>query len=218
MDYEKQQSTLQKNVTLIIIVATICCLGLYLCMFNNGLSNDSNSWSNFGDYVNGVLTPIFTVINIYVFIKLTTAISRLEEKRYENSMEIEDKRREKEIKHEKELLLMQFRKQEIETFVEQTNRIFDYSSLNNRVNSVGGVLGYLDSFCETELKWFGLEECEDIKKKIKDMWVDLGQILDDFRADKKINIEIYTNIRNLKVEITNALMEATLRNTEDTTK
>lgn len=218
MEYEKQQSTLQKNVTLIIIVATICCLGLYLCMFNNGLSNNSNSWSNFGDYVNGVLTPIFTVINIYVFIKLTTAISRLEEKRYENSMEIEDKRREKEIEHEKELLLMQFRKQEIETFVEQTNRIFDYSSFDNRVNSIGGVLNYLDSFCKTELKWFGLEECEDIKKKIKDMWVDLGQIFDDFRTGKELNMEIDTNVRNLKVEITNALMEATLENTEDTTK
>ena len=218
MEYEKQSNNLQRNITIAIIAVTICCLGFYFYMFNNGLSNESNSWSNFGDYVNGVLTPIFTVINIYVFIKLTTAISRLEEKRYENSMEIEDKRREKEIEHEKELLLMQFRKQEIETFVEQTNRIFDYSSFDNRVNSIGGVLNYLDSFCETELKWFGLEECEDIKKKIKDMWWDLGQIWDDFRAGKKSNMEIYTNVRNLKVEITNALMEATLENTEDTTK
>lgn len=214
MEYEKQQSTLQRNVTLIIIVATICCLGLYLCMFNNGLSNDSNSWSSFGDYVNGVLTPIFTVINIYVFIKLTTTISRLEEKRYENSMEIEDKRREKEIKHEKDLLLMQFRKQEIKTFVKQMNRI-DNNPLD--IVTLKEIANYLKSFNDTGAKWFNVKK-SGITSKIGLMGIQLLKIIESLETNNKYDVDASMKIYDLKVEITNILMEATLGNTEDNQK
>lgn len=214
MEYEKQQGTLQRNVTLIIIVATICCLGLYLCMFNNGLSNNSNSWSNFGDYVNGVLTPIFTVINIYVFIKLTTTISRLEEKRYENSMEIENQRREKEIKHEKDLLLMQFRKQEIETFVKQMNRI-DNSPLD--IVTLKEIANYLKSFNNTGAKWFNVEK-SGITSKIGLMWTQLLKVIESLETNNKYDVDASMKIYDLKAEITNILMEATLGNTEDNQK
>lgn len=213
MEYEKQQGTLQRNVTLIIIVATICCFGLYLCMFNNGLSNNSNSWSNFGDYVNGVLTPIFTVINIYVFIKLTTTISRLEEKRYENSMEIENQRREKEIKHEKDLLLMQFRKQEIEVFVKQMNRI-DNSPLD--IVTLKEIANYL-KFNNTGAKWFNVEK-SGITSKIGLMWIQLLKIIESLETNNKYDVDASMKIYDLKAEITNILMEATLGNTEDNQK
>lgn len=214
MEYEKQSNNLQRNITIAIIAVTICCLGFYFYMFNNGLSNDSNSWSNFGDYVNGVLTPIFTVINIYVFIKLTTAISRLEEKRYENSMEIEDKRREKEIEHEKELLLMQFRKQEIETFVKQINRI-DNSPLD--IVTLKEVANYLKSFNDTGVKWFDIKKPE-FTNRVGLMRVKMRLLIDKLENDNTFDTDIYSIICDVKAEITNTLMEATLGNTKDKPK
>jgi len=69
MEYLKQSKDLQRNVILCIVFVSITILAFYFYMFNSGLSKDSNSWSNFGDYVNGLLTPFLTAINNYVFIK-----------------------------------------------------------------------------------------------------------------------------------------------------
>ena len=55
--------------------------GIYFCMFHGDLSDDSYIWSNFGNYINGFLTPLLTIINIIVFIELTIAISNIEEHR-----------------------------------------------------------------------------------------------------------------------------------------
>ena len=104
----------------------------YFIFFHYGFSNESNSWSNFGDYFNGVLSPILTAVNIYVFIRLTTTISNIESKRVqeaiaqeklhsarelEQAKELFDKelehdtiRLEREIENERKLLLMQLRK------------------------------------------------------------------------------------------------------------
>lgn len=195
MEYGKKTNSLQRNITIIIVVAIICCFGIYLYMFNNGLSNNSNSWSNFGNYINGVLTPIFTAINIYVFVKLTITISKLEEKRSE-----------KELQHEKELLLMQFRKQEIETFVKQMNRIDDISF---DVTTLKEVAFYLKSFQNTGSKWFNVEKI-GATNKIGLMWVYMSKIIDSLEYDNKYDHETFMKIYDLKVEITNILMEATL--------
>lgn len=195
MEYGKKTNSLQRNITIIIVVAIICCFGIYLYMFNNGLSNNSNSWSNFGNYINGVLTPIFTAINIYVFVKLTIAISKLEEKRSE-----------KELQHEKELLLMQFRKQEIETFVKQMNRIDD-NPLD--VTTLKEVAFYLKSFQETGSKWFNVEKI-GVTNKIGLMWVYMSKIIDSLEYDNKYDTKTSMKIYDLKVEITNILMKATL--------
>lgn len=198
-----ESNTLYRNITIAIIAVTICCLGFYLYMFNNGLSNDSNSWSNFGDYVNGILTPIFTVINIYVFVKLTTAISRLEEKRSE-----------KELQHEKELLLMQFRKQEIDVFIKQTNRIYDEGPLEDWIASAKQVADYLQAFENTGFKWFDIKK-PGFTNKVGLMRVKMRLLIDKLENDNTFDTDIYSIIRDVKAEITNTLMEATLGNTED---
>lgn len=59
--------------------------GIYFFTFHGSISDDSNVWSNFGNYINGLLTPLLTIINIAVFIELTIAISQLEEQRSEKS-------------------------------------------------------------------------------------------------------------------------------------
>jgi hypothetical protein len=180
-------------------------------MFNDGLSKDSNSWSNFGDYVNGVLTPILTAINIYVFIKMTIAISSLEERRTINANAIEEARFEKEMHHEKEMLMMQLRKQEIDTFVKQMNRIFDYSSIENRKQSLQQVIDYLSSFCETGFKWFNINNNNHTKHRIEYLTVSLRTVLFDLEDNKQSSEELFNKIYDAKAEITNTLVEAALK-------
>ena len=210
MEYLKQSKKLQRNVIVCIVVAFIIIPAFYFYMFNSGLSKDSNLWSNFGDYVNGILTPILTAINIYVFIKMTIAISSLEEKRTINANAIEEARFEKEMHHEKEMLMMQLRKQEIDTFVKQMNRIFDYSSIENRKQSLQQVIDYLSSFCETGFKWFNINNNNHTKHRIEYLTVSLRTVLFDLEDNKQSSEELFNKIYDAKAEITNTLVEAAL--------
>ncbi len=211
MEYLKQSKNLQRNVILCIVLTSIVILAFYFFMFNDGLSKDSNSWSNFGDYVNGVLTPILTAINIYVFIKMTIAISSLEERRTINANEIEEIRLEKEMQHEKEMLMMQLRKQEIDTFVKQMNRIFDYSSIENRKQSLQQVIDYLTSFCETGFKWFNIEDRSHTKHRIDYLIVSLRTVLFNLEDNRQSSEELFIKIYDAKSEITNTLVETALK-------
>lgn len=211
MEYLKQSKNLQRIVILCIVLTSIVILAFYFFMFNDGLSKDSNSWSNFGDYVNGVLTPILTAINIYVFIKMTIAISSLEERRTINANEIEEIRLEKEMQHEKEMLMMQLRKQEIDTFVKQMNRIFDYSSIENRKQSLQQVIDYLTSFCETGFKWFNIEDRSHTKHRIDYLIVSLRTVLFNLEDNRQSSEELFIKIYDAKSEITNTLVETALK-------
>lgn len=211
MEYLKQSKKLQRNVILCTVLVFIIILAFYFYMFNSGLSKDSNSWSNFGDYVNGVLTPILTAINIYVFIKMTIAISGLEERRTINANAIEKARLEKEMCHEKEMLMMQLRKQEIDTFVKQMNRIYDYSSKENRIQSLQQVIDYLTSFCETGFKWFNIEDNNHTKRRIGYLAVSLRTVLFDLEDNKQSSEELFNKIYDAKAEITNTLVDAALK-------
>lgn len=211
MEYIRQTKNLQRNVILCIIFVSIFILAFYFFMFNGGLSKDSNSWSNFGDYVNGVLTPILTAINIYVFIKMTIAISGLEERRTINANAIEEARLEKEMHHEKEMLMMQLRKQEIDTFVKQMNRIFDYSSVENRIQSLQQVIDYLTSFCETGFRWFNIQDNGHTKRRIQYLTVCLRTVLFDLEDHKMSSEEQFNKIYDANAEITNTLVEAALK-------
>lgn len=183
-----------------ILLFLAIALGIYFYMFHGDLSEDSYIWSNFGNYINGFLTPLLTIINIIVFIELTIAISK-----------IEDHRSEKALENEKKLLLMQLRKQELDIFVKQTNRIYDGNTIEERVETLRQVSDYLSSFCETGLKWFNIDN-NKTKRNIDFLVVSLRTIQYDMDANIKSPKEVYEKVSELKDEITNTLVEAALNN------
>ncbi|CAN5912583.1 hypothetical protein BH23PLA1_BH23PLA1_43270 [soil metagenome] len=64
----------------ICAVLTVLVLGWYASFFfKYSWSRNPNHWGVFGDYVGGVLNPIFAVINITVVIYIAFAIRQLEE-------------------------------------------------------------------------------------------------------------------------------------------
>ena len=64
----------EKIMLLILSIGLLACIIAYICMFNGRLSNSSADWGNFGSYINGTVVPILTVINLWLFYKLTVSI------------------------------------------------------------------------------------------------------------------------------------------------
>lgn len=211
-----------KNVCIGAIIASAILLSFYFASFHSGFSNDSSAWSNFGDYCNGILTPILTAVNIYVFIRLTSKISEIESNRAQeilnqekNHYDIELKQSErlfeKEKEHQKELLLMQLRKQELDMFTKQMNRISGSSPDDNYVNSLKQVADYVKSFSETSLKWF-VDNDNPIKFQVNSLWISLCRYIDDVENQKPFDEELFYKIYDTKNNVTNFLFETALGN------
>ena len=91
---------MDKRIKIVCFVATfiaVIMVAPYFILFHYGFSNDSSAWSNFGDYINGILTPILTTVNIYVFIRLTSKISEIEDNRTNEAIQQERERSIKEL-------------------------------------------------------------------------------------------------------------------------
>lgn len=145
-------------VLLLVIIGIV--LGLYWRVFHEGFSVDSSDWGNFGGYFNGVLTPILTIINIFVFVKISMKISTLD-----------DKRAEKESQGQKDLMLMQFRKIEIDNFERMMDDALVPSSqfvVSKEVLARPIVLAdmYLHTFLKSKLSLFKLSEDSTITHSI----------------------------------------------------
>jgi uncharacterized membrane protein len=167
-------------VTLIIVVF-VAILALYFTIFRFGLSHSSTTWSEFGGYVSGVLMPILTAINIYVFIKLTNAIS-----------EKDSKQSEKEMVFQKQLMLMQFRKKEIDEFEERMDSLFsfnDIGTLKDLHSKVNNTIIYLGSFQSTKLSLFGCNKDSGLKKDIDNLIKLLSGMDKKWDNNKTINNE-----------------------------
>lgn len=81
----------------------------YFFWFRDGISRNTADWGNFGAYYSGVLMPILTVVNIYVFIKLTREIE-LERR---NREEVQAQNREAELQKQREMQMAELRFEEV---------------------------------------------------------------------------------------------------------
>lgn len=173
--------------------------GLYFYTFHGRISDDSYVWSNFGNYINGLLTPLLTIINIAVFIELTIAIYQLEEQRSEKALE-----------NEREVLLMQLRKQEIDTFIQQMNRLNNYSSREEHIESVQQIWYYLQDFEKTGLKYFKFEEGVFADQLVRRLSISILQYKSDLDENKEWDRELFNKIYDTKAQLVNALVDSAL--------
>lgn len=182
-----------------IALVVALTFGIYFFTFHGSISDDSNVWSNFGNYINGLLTPLLTIINIAVFIELTIAISQLEEQRSEKTLE-----------KEQELLLMQLRKQEIDTFIQQMNRLNNYSSRKEHIESVQQIWYYLQDFEKTGLKYFKFDEGVFADHLIRRLSISILQYKSDLEENKEFDKELFNKIYDTKAQLVNTLVGSAL--------
>ena len=77
---------------------------LYLYKFNNGFSEKADDWSSFGSFIGGsvgtffnLLAVVFSLISIYITLKITSHLQNKEHEYNLNNTEREAKRNENEI-------------------------------------------------------------------------------------------------------------------------
>lgn len=207
----------------------------YFLIFHYGFSNDSSSWSNFGDYVNGVLSPILAAVNIYVFIRLTTVIKNIELQRAQETLNQEEIRSEKELRQAKEqfekelehdririekelenertILLMQLRKQEIDTFLSVMNDILVFEKqhdINELAYPILRAYKYTEFLSITGVKIFGIEKNFNLRSKIRHLNNDLDILYNDLKINKNIDTDTHLKIFEEKTEILDALIDITM--------
>lgn len=98
----------------IMVITTVICLTLYFFVFHTGFSDNQEDWGYFGSYFSGILMPILTGINVFVFITLTKEIEQERELKKEQELQIQ-----------KEMHLMSLRFEEVKNLNNALTAVFN---------------------------------------------------------------------------------------------
>jgi hypothetical protein len=142
----------------IIFLSSIIAISLFMYKFHGELSNTINDWACVGNYISGVLMPILTIINIWVFIKLTNAVS---------NESLQNKR--KELSFQKKLAIAQLRQKELYNFMDLLNKSLVLKTdifIPNISMPIVTAMTYLESFCQTQSELFPIIKEPNFRNKI----------------------------------------------------
>jgi hypothetical protein len=166
---------------------------------------------------------------------LTTTISTIESKRaqeaivqeelrsdrelkqtkelFEKELEHDRIRLERELEHEKKLLLLQLRKQEIDSFLNVMNDILVFEKqhdINELAYPILRAYQYTESLLFTGVKIFGIEKNYNIISKIHHLNRDLDILYNELKINKNIDKDAHLRIFEEKREILDILIDITL--------
>jgi hypothetical protein len=153
-------------------------------------------WSDFGNYFTGLLSPLLAIINIVVLVELTIAVS-----------DADKSRTRAEIKAQKDLLLLQMRRQSIESFSQIMNHYFNNKYLEEDTKRVvAHVSEYLQTFIKTDFQYFDFGENTNIvKHKIDSLKLYIDIVHDGIVNRRELDNDKYLKIFELRDEIVQAL-------------
>ena len=194
-------------LVIILLMATSIVLGMYWMVFHEGFSYNSADWGNFGSYFNGLMMPILTFVNILVFVSISMKISSLD-----------DKRAEKEAEGQKYLMLMQFRKKEIDNFERVLNEALVPSSqfvISKESLARPIVLAdlYLHSFLKSKLSLFNLTDNCETTQFVSELKRKISNYHTKFVSDEELARDDIMELLELKSSIIRNLQIITLENT-----
>lgn len=184
----------------IIICLTVVVL-LYLSCFHDGFSNKIHDWSDFGNYFTGFLSPLLAIINIVVLVELTIAVSNIDKTRTNA-----------EIKAQKDLLLLQMRRQSIESFSQVMNHYFNNKFLEEDTKRVvAHVSEYLETFLKTDFQYFDFgENTNSVRHKLQSLKNKIDIVHDGIVHASNIDHDMYIRSFELSDEILHLLQNNAL--------
>jgi hypothetical protein len=193
-----------KRFKVFIYSATALCtfivVGFYFWHFHGAFSCQAKDWSDFGTYINGLMMPFLAIINTVILVELTIAISRINENRSKA-----------EVKAQKDLLLIQLRRQAIETFYQVMNQYFDNKYLKeDRGKATSCASEYLKRFLETDFKYFDFDKSDVVRRKICSLQLAIDRVHLDIEMNQSFNKEKYMHALSLKDEIISDLQSNVL--------
>ena len=149
---------MSKIVGIIIAVSIVLTVGAYFLIFNQGLSHSTQDLANFGGYLGGILAPIFTILNIAVFIRMTNAIDKSDETR-----------KNKELEYQKRLILTQIRQEELNSLTDILNKalVLEANILSSNITTpIVNATTYIESFLRTKHSLFPIDENSELTQKM----------------------------------------------------
>jgi len=192
----------------------------YVWQFHDGLSSDQSIWAEFGDFFNGVVSPIFAAINICIFWYLTKAVEENNKKRQEEIDANEDRRRQQDAEHQKAMYQMQFRIAEIDRLEEILRNVLAPENVNHNdgffsyTHASTIASSYILNFVQTKLDLFGLKKSDKTARNLRKLNNILNDLCDNlnkaaaeeaFLNDKDIDMsnldKTYTEFLRLKGSI-----------------
>jgi uncharacterized membrane protein len=131
------------SITIIVmgLLLVLIFIGVFMAKFaGQPISDQIESWAQFGDYIGGILNPILALINICVFVILTITIQNITDKNNNESLETNKKialmsMKHEELKHFKEIMdknLEQWRK-DLESIQKIKQILYGYNVLEYRM-------------------------------------------------------------------------------------
>lgn len=182
--------TSKKHVYILTLMVLVGVLIVYFYQFHNGLSQSPSDWGNFADYICGLLTPLLALLNIIVFIDLTKSIenNRLAvEKAKDKEQEL---RQQRDIEHQKQMLVFQLRVEEIRRFDSVLENVF----FSNADEYHGGMpcslvkaLSYIESFIRNKIDLFDFNSDDEKEKFIRKLME--GHYMLKSLMDNMLNLE-----------------------------
>jgi len=182
----------QINISIIILLIVFLLSmfsGLYFLIFNEKLSNQPQDWASFGGYISGVLMPLFTAINIWVFVRLTQTISEKQKEFQIEESKRQDERHKNELDHQKRLIITQMRQAEVaqlskifdSSFIPDSNSCSDALSMNNSCkNNLARSLSEMNSFLSEKQYLFPTDENETAFRSLIKCHKMISEILKQF--------------------------------------
>ena len=161
-----------KTTPIILLIAAFATIVgvFYFYIFHGELSVNSQDWASFGGYMSGLLLPIFTAINIWVFVRLTQTIDKQNKKLSKEESEKQQTRHKNELEHQKRMVITQIRQEELNRFSEFMNnaliiKLADYKS--NLILPLVNASVYLESFMNSKNQLFPILDNIQFAIKIK---------------------------------------------------
>lgn len=168
---------MSKIVGITIAVSIVLTVGVYFLIFNQGLSHSTQDWANFGGYLGGILAPIFTILNIAVFIRMTNAIDKSDETR-----------KNKELEYQKYLILTQIRQEELNYLTNILNKalVLEANTMaSNIMTPIVNATTYIESFLRTKHSLFPINENSELTHKmliLHKLLINYSKYMTDFLA------------------------------------
>ena len=187
---------MSKTVGIVIAVSIVLTVGAYFLIFNQGISHSTQDWANFGGYIGGILAPVFTVLNIAVFIRLTNAIDKSDEIR-----------KNKELDYQKSLIVTQIRQEELNALTNILNKALVLEAnimSSNTIAPIATAHVYVESFMRTKHSLFPIEENSELFNKmlrLHKLLINYNKYMTEFLAINNPQALLQPQVSNYKTEL-----------------
>ena len=187
---------MSKTVGIIIAISIVLTVGAYFLIFNQGISYSNQDWANFGGYIGGILAPVFTILNIAVFIRLTNAIDKSDEIRMN-----------KELDYQKYLILTQIRQDELNALTNILNKalVLEANLLSaNIMTPIINATTYIESFLRTKHSLFPIGENDELTYKMLNLhklFVNYSKYMTEFLAINNPEALLQPQVCDYKAEL-----------------